>query len=104
MIECVSAGDVHSHLYYLRDAHFFTATPLILGTGPLHKQKIRVEKAAVPPGSVLIMFTDGLKSRTTLKGQLDVLRQPPISIAQHLLENDSRPDDDALVLAARFLR
>jgi hypothetical protein len=48
------------------------------------------------------MFTDGLKSRTSLKGQLDVLRQPPIAIAEHLLKNDSRPDDDALVLAARF--
>jgi hypothetical protein len=50
------------------------------------------------------MFTDGLKSRTSLKGQLDVLRQPAIAIAQDLLENHSRPDDDALVLAARFLR
>jgi hypothetical protein len=32
-----------------------------------------------------------------------VLRRPVIEIAQHLLENDSRPDDDALVLVARFL-
>jgi hypothetical protein len=49
------------------------------------------------------MFTDGLKSATNLKGQLDVLRQPPIAIAQHLLEKHARPDDDALVLVARFL-
>ena len=104
MIQCASIGDVRAHLYKLRDAYFFTATPLILGAGPLHKPKIRLEKATVEPGAVLIMFTDGLKSRTNLKGQLDVLRQPAISIAQHLLENDSRPDDDALVLAARFLR
>src|SRR5262249_51162809 len=69
-IECVSVGDVHPHLYTLRDAHFFTATPLILGTGPLPKQKIRIEKVPVEPGSVLVMFTDGLKSRTTLKGRL----------------------------------
>jgi hypothetical protein len=50
------------------------------------------------------MFTDGLKSRTTLKGELDVLRQPPIAIAQHLLEKNSRPDDDALVCVVRFPR
>jgi hypothetical protein len=48
------------------------------------------------------MFTDGLKSRASLKGQLDIRRQPAILIAQHLFENESRPDDDALVLVARF--
>jgi hypothetical protein len=68
------------------------------------KQKIRLEHTTVEPGSILMMFTDGLKSRTSLKGQLDVLRQPAIAIAQHLIENDSRPDDDALVLVARFPR
>jgi anti-sigma regulatory factor (Ser/Thr protein kinase) len=102
--ECVSLGDVHSHLYYLKEAHFFTPTPLVLAAGQFQKQRVRVEKVAVQPGSVLIMFTDGLKSRTTLKGQLDVLRQQPIVIAEHLLENDARPDDDALVLVARFPR
>jgi anti-sigma regulatory factor (Ser/Thr protein kinase) len=104
MIECVSLGDVHSHLYNLRDAHFFTATPFIPGGSGLPKQRVRVEKATVQPGSVLVTFSDGLKSRTNLKGQLDVLRQPAIAIAEHLLENDSRPDDDALVLVGRFAR
>jgi anti-sigma regulatory factor (Ser/Thr protein kinase) len=104
MAECVSLGDVHAHLYHLKDAHFFTATPLVLTGGQFQKQRIRVEKVVVQPGSVLVIFTDGLKSRTSLKGQLDVLRQPPIAIAEHLLENDSRPDDDALVLVARFPR
>jgi len=103
MIECTSVGDVHSHLYKLRDAQFFTSTPLILGDSDTARQTIRVEKATAQPGSVLVMFTDGLKSRTSLKGQLEVLRQPAIAIAQHLLENDSRPDDDALVLVARFI-
>jgi anti-sigma regulatory factor (Ser/Thr protein kinase) len=102
--ECVSLGDVHAHLYYLKDAHFFTPTPLVLAAGQFQKQRVRVEKVEVQPGSVLLMFTDGLKSRTTLKGQLELLRQHPIAIAEHLLENDSRPDDDALVLVARFPR
>src|SRR5215831_12951295 len=104
MCDCVSVGDVHSHLYKLRDARFFAATPLVLGTGQLAKQKVRVETATVEPDSVLVMFTDGLKSGTNLKGQLDVLRQPAICIAQHLLEHYSRPNDDTLVLVARFLR
>jgi anti-sigma regulatory factor (Ser/Thr protein kinase) len=103
LFECAAAGDVHSHIYNLRDAHFFTATPLVIGAGQLPKPGVRVETITVEPGSVLVMFTDGLKSRTSLKGQLDILRQPAIAIAQHLLEQSARPDDDALVLVARFL-
>jgi anti-sigma regulatory factor (Ser/Thr protein kinase) len=103
-LEYVSAGDVYTHLYHLRDAHFFTPTPLVLGTGHFQKQRIRVERVALKPGSVLIMFTDGLKSRTTLKGELDVLRQAPIAIAHHLIEKYSRPDDDAMVCVIRFPR
>jgi hypothetical protein len=95
-------GDVHAHVYKLREAHTFASTPLILGEGDLQRQRVRIEMETVEAGSVLVMFTDGLKSRTTLKGQLDVLRRPPIAIAQHLLETCSRPDDDALVLVARF--
>jgi anti-sigma regulatory factor (Ser/Thr protein kinase) len=104
ILESVAVGDVHSHLYRLREAHFFTSTPLILGERRLRPLKSRVERVPIVVGSVLIMFTDGLKSRTSLKGQLDVLRQPAIAIAQHLLENESRPDDDVLVLVARFRR
>jgi hypothetical protein len=104
MLESVSLGDVHSHVYNLKDAHFFTPTPLILGTGQFRKQSIRVERKTVDPGSTLVMFTDGLKSRTTLKGRLDILRQPPIAIAEYLIETESRPDDDALVLVARLPR
>jgi anti-sigma regulatory factor (Ser/Thr protein kinase) len=103
-IECTSLGDVHAHIYKLREANFFASTPFIVGDGELPKQRIRIEKGIAEPGAVLVMFSDGLKSRTSLKGQLEVLRQPAIAIAQHLLENDSRPDDDALVLVARFIR
>jgi anti-sigma regulatory factor (Ser/Thr protein kinase) len=103
VLETASVGDVHSHLYRLKEAHFFASTPLVLGDSKLPLlNKVRIETEDVASGSVLVMFSDGLKSRTTLKGQLDVLRQPPISIAQHLLESYSRPDDDSLVLVVRF--
>jgi anti-sigma regulatory factor (Ser/Thr protein kinase) len=104
VMESVSLGDVHSHVYHLKEAHFFTATPLIVGAGQFRRQSVRVERKTVEPGSTLVMFTDGLKSRTNLKGQLEILRQPPIAIAEHLIETDSRPDDDALVLVARLPR
>jgi hypothetical protein len=43
-----------------------------------------------------------LESKTSIKGQLDLLRRPVLVIAQHLLENHSRGTDDALVFVARF--
>src|SRR5262245_15372547 len=103
ILECASLGDVQAHVYNLKDSHFFTPTPFVLGTGQLKKPRVRIEQMAVEPGSVLVMFTDGLKSKTTLKGNLEVLRRPAVAIAEHLLEHYARPDDDALVLAARFL-
>jgi hypothetical protein len=103
LVECASLGDVQSHLYHIRDAALFASTPFVLGDRDLPKRPIRIEKARARPGTVLVMFTDGLKSGTNLKGRLDILRQAPIAIAQQLLEHDSRPDDDALVLAARFV-
>ena len=102
VLECLSAGDIRVHLYHLRDAHFFTSTPLVIGDRDLRSRRLRVEETTAPPGSVLVMFTDGLESRTTLKGQLDLLRRPALVIAQDLLAEHSRGTDDALVLVARF--
>lgn len=101
-LQCVLAGDVRAQLYLLRDSHFFTSSPLIVGDGEIPKRRIRVEEVAVAPGAVLVMFTDGLETKTSLKGQLDVLRRPAIAIAQHLIETHSRGTDDALVLVARI--
>ena len=104
MLQCVSAGDVRSQLYHVRDAHFFTSTPLVVGEGGLLMRRLRVEEATVAPGSVFAMFTDGLETRTTLKGQLDLLRRPAIVIAQHLIATHARRTDDSLVFVARFRR
>jgi hypothetical protein len=98
----LSAGDVRVHLYHFRDAHFFTSTPFVIGDPDLPSRKLRVEEARVAPGSVLVMFTDGLQSRTTIKGELDLLRRPALVIAQELLEKHSRGTDDAMVLVTRF--
>jgi anti-sigma regulatory factor (Ser/Thr protein kinase) len=102
VLECLSAGDIGAHLYHLRDAHVFTPTPFIVGDRELPRRRLRTEEVTVAAGSVLVMFTDGLESKTSIKGQLDLLRRPALVIAQHLLENHSRRTDDALVFVARF--
>ena len=103
-LQCVSAGDVRSHLYHFRDAHFFTSTPLVIGERELSTRRLRVEEATIAPGSVFAMFTDGLETKTTLKGQLELLRQPAIVNAQHLIARHARRTDDSLVFVARFRR
>jgi serine/threonine protein phosphatase PrpC len=102
MLQCAIVGDIRAQLYHLKDSHFFTSTPLFLGDADISKRRIRFEDVSVRPGSVVVMFTDGLETKTNLKDKLDVLRRPAIAIAQHLLETHSRGTDDSLVLAARL--
>jgi anti-sigma regulatory factor (Ser/Thr protein kinase) len=101
-LESVSLGDVHAHIYKLNTARFLTATPFILGARQFPKQRVAIEKVNAEPGAIVVIFSDGLRSSTTLKGQLDILRQPVIGIGEHLLAQHSRPDDDALALVARL--
>jgi anti-sigma regulatory factor (Ser/Thr protein kinase) len=100
-VECLAAGDVHAHLYSGRDAHFFTSTPFVVGDAQFARRRLRTEHTTIDAGSILLMFTDGVHSRTTLKGELELLRRPAIAIAQHLLATHARPNDDAMVLVAR---
>jgi anti-sigma regulatory factor (Ser/Thr protein kinase)/serine/threonine protein phosphatase PrpC len=102
LLQCVLAGDLRAQLYHFRDTHFFTSTPLIVGDAEIPRRRIRIEETTVNPGTVLAMFTDGLETKTSLKGELDVLRRPAIVIAQHLIERHSRGTDDALVFVARL--
>jgi anti-sigma regulatory factor (Ser/Thr protein kinase) len=102
VLQCILAGDVRAQLYHYRDSHFFTPTPVILGGVASQQKRIRVEETPVAPGCVLVMFTDGLETKTNLKGQLEMLRRPAIAIAQHLIETHSRNTDDSLVFVARI--
>jgi anti-sigma regulatory factor (Ser/Thr protein kinase) len=102
LLQCILAGDVRAQLYHFRDTHFFTSTPMIVGDADMPRRKIRIEETTVNPGTVLAMFTDGLETKTSLKGELDVLRRPAIVIAQELIARHSRGTDDALVFVARL--
>jgi len=101
-VECVTFGDTHAHLYGPRNVHFFTPTPVVLRGAEIPKRRPGVETVPVESGTILLMFTDGLSSKTSLKGQAVLLRQPAVAIAQHLIENNARATDDALVLVARI--
>ena len=102
-VSCFGVGDVRTHLYHLDKHKRFATTPHILG------QHVRAkfhppESAPILAGAVLVMFTDGLKSEADLNGRFDLMRQPSIVIAQTLLEEFGRSNDDALVFVAKFRR
>jgi hypothetical protein len=65
------------------------------------KRKPMAETAAIGPGEVLIVFTDGLTSRASLAQEAGLLREHPIVIAERLITQYGRDNDDALVLVAR---
>ena len=103
-VEYGGAGDVSSHLYRLKAAHYFASTPLMLGHAEKQRREVRVEEVAVDSGAVLAMFSDGLKTNATLKGELEILRQPAVAIAEYLVDTFGRNNDDALALVVRFGR
>jgi phosphoserine phosphatase RsbX len=79
----------------------FGATVFVLGSPGMGKRTARVQVGPFAPGSALLQFTDGLVSRTGLDDALDLLREPPVAIAEHLLGRFARADDDALVVVVR---
>jgi serine/threonine protein phosphatase PrpC len=101
-IECIALGDVNTQIYGPSETHFLVPVPMVLRGAEIPKRNLRSETVRLERETVLVMFTDGLSSKTSLKRQLAVLRQPPVAIAQHLMENDARATDDALVLVARL--
>ena len=47
---------------------------------------------------ILILFSDGIRSKLDLTGELDLLREHPAVIAQRVVERFARDDDDVLVM------
>lgn len=70
------------------------------GTVGYRLPPLRPETLAVGPGDLLVLGTDGLKTRFVsepLPGDV------PAALVRRILHLHGRPDDDALVLAARWL-
>lgn len=96
-----AVGDTRTHVYRTGNAHRFSSRPGILGSPGLSHGRIPVERVPFRAGDVLVMFTDGLTTHADLSGELSLLREHPVVIAESLLDRFGRANDDALVLVAR---
>lgn len=102
-LQFAGVGDLSAQVYHLKNVKYFPTSPFTLGNKSRHRDA-RIEDAMIEAGGVFTMFSDGLKTGATLHNELKVMRQPAISIAQHLLETYARTNDDATVFVAKFGR
>jgi serine phosphatase RsbU (regulator of sigma subunit) len=97
-VACV--GNIGVHLYGLGPSRRLGGSSFVLGgSGPLFRANHELE--VLGEGDALVMFTDGLVTRTDIEGDLDLLREHPVVIAAALVERFGRDNDDVLVMAVR---
>jgi hypothetical protein len=99
-VEAAVAGNITVQLVAPREERRFGGLSCVLGArGPLRLRP--PESLPLAAGDVIVAFTDGIGSRTSIKEDLAVLREHPIVIAQRMIERHGN-DDDALVLVAKL--
>jgi anti-sigma regulatory factor (Ser/Thr protein kinase) len=100
LVEVASAGNVSVDLVAPRSTRRFGGTSAVLGD-PRASFRARAETKALERLDVLVMCTDGVRTRLSLEGDLELLREHPVVIAASVVDRFSRDDDDVLVLVAR---
>jgi hypothetical protein len=100
-MEHAGVGDIGTHIYRPRESQRFPSVPGTLGSHFIPRARIRPETAPFHRGELLVMFTDGLTSRTDITHDLELQREHPFLIAESLLARFGRTSDDALVLVLR---
>ncbi|MGM0575198.1 MAG: SpoIIE family protein phosphatase [Myxococcota bacterium] len=80
---------------------FLSAPGVLGGSHHIRRRRRRVEHLTLERRDVVVLYTDGLRSNVRMDQDPAVLRRPPVLIAQHLLEEHTRPHDDALLFVMR---
>jgi anti-sigma regulatory factor (Ser/Thr protein kinase) len=83
------------------DGHTTRSLVSMPGTLGHRLQKIRAFDYELPPGGLLVMHSDGLRSGWELKGYPGVLRRDPLVIASLMIRDFERGRDDVSVVVAR---
>jgi hypothetical protein len=99
-IEAACVGNVSVHAYGFSAGWRMLGTSFVLDAPDPTRKPVR-EEHPLGPRDALVLFTDGLSTRTQLEGDLDLLREHPIVIAHQLALRFGRDNDDALVLVVR---
>jgi anti-sigma regulatory factor (Ser/Thr protein kinase) len=99
--ETAAVGNVATHLERPRESRRYAGVGAVLGApGRVPKPK-NVERTTIDPREALIMFTDGLLTRSTASEDPALFVEHPIVIAHAMMNRFARINDDALILVAR---
>lgn len=90
-------GNVGAHVYGPGPSWRFGGSSYVLGS-PGGARRVAVESHRLLAREILVLFTDGIRSKLDLTGELDLLREHPAIIAQRIVERFARDDDDVLVM------
>lgn len=93
-------GNVSTHIDRGEAAQHLPCLPGTLGGGRRGRSALGAS-AQLARGDVLVLFTDGLSGRLSLRDLPLLRRQHPLAIAHALLQRFGREHDDALLLVAR---
>jgi anti-sigma regulatory factor (Ser/Thr protein kinase)/serine/threonine protein phosphatase PrpC len=99
-LQHAGAGNASVHVYGPKSSQRFAAPARVLGLPPRNIVP-KLEAMASFPRCTVVMFTDGISTRADLTDDAEALRLPPLVVAQRLLEQHGRTEDDAIVLVAR---
>ncbi len=95
----IGVGNVEGALLHLEPA--LPSDKLLLRNGVVgsHLPTLRAEELPIRPGDILTMVTDGVITEHPLRIAMDAKIE---SVADGILANACKGNDDALVLAARY--
>jgi anti-sigma regulatory factor (Ser/Thr protein kinase) len=96
-LSVAGVGNVGTHVYGTGPSWRFGGSSYVLGT-PGGVRRVAMERHPLRERDVLVMFSDGIRSRIDLTGELDLLREHPAIVAQRVVERFGREDDDVLVM------
>ncbi len=99
-VEVATVGNIVTEVVGPREARRFGGVSHVLGA-PRRGLRLSGETRPLGAGELLVLFSDGVSSRATIRDDLALLRQHPVVIAQELLLRFGREHDDALVAVVR---
>ena len=99
-MDVASVGNVDVQLVARRASRRFGGSSAIVGGRP-GPTRVRGESAPLAEDEVVLLSSDGIRSKLSIEADLMLLRAHPAVIAQRVLERFGRDNDDALVLVVR---
>jgi len=97
LLEVCGIGNVVLQLATPHKLYHFSGHPGIAGAGPAICKK---DAFPYQPGDLVVMYTDGIRSAFSAAELAHIQYPDPQRIAQRILREYARPNDDALALVA----